>query len=124
MELRLIHKLYDMRNNYQKTINQTKDQLLVEQYQIPTMIYEEAQETHLYHRYIKIHKKLPELQKIMGKFFEIKRTRLQNTKLDWQTRKKDSSTSSSMPHCKSKMKQMTGDKGILEEKIKKTKKQR
>ena len=64
----------------------------MEQYQIPTMIYEEAQGNALirtlqYHENNK-DKKLPKLQAILGDFFNGINTRLQRTKLVWLARQR------------------------------------
>ena len=62
----------------------------MEQYQIPTMIYEEAQGNALirtlqYPENIK-NKKLPQLQAIISVFFNGINTTLQRTKIAWLTR--------------------------------------
>ena len=69
-----------------------KDRLLVEQYQIPTMIYKEAQGNALirtlqYHDNIK-YGGLPELQVIISNFFTGINTRLQRTEIAWLTRQR------------------------------------
>jgi hypothetical protein len=80
-------KKYGVEVNYHKL--SIKDKLLVEQYQIPIKINEEAQVNVLI-RTLQIHEnseeeKLPELQQIMGNFFDIIGTWLQRTKLVWKT---------------------------------------